>query len=200
MNGRYLYPHSIGILFLKTTPESERNYRLVDVVVSSHLNRHVPVQRLELEHQLLQRHLFLQRQNAQLRLVKVDQLIPIPHCRILLLLLSRVARRSGVFGSFWVVDIFFFALFLFLFLFCSFDWTSFFVVRIVNLCGHKNNKTDRDQISANNSNPLHYSKKLGIQLLFGYKYRAESGVITWLELYSNRNFKIRLLQFVLYIS
>ena len=42
-------------------------------------------------------------------------------------------------------------------------------------------------------------KKLGIRLLFGYEYRAQSGVITRLELYSNRNFKIRLLQFMLRI-
>ena len=34
-------------------------------------------------------------------------------------------------------------------------------------------------------------KKLGIRLLFGYEYRAESGVITRLELYLNQNFKIR---------
>ena len=35
-------------------------------------------------------------------------------------------------------------------------------------------------------------KKLGIRLLFGYEYQAESGVITWLKLYLNRNFKIQL--------
>ena len=46
------------------------------------------------------------------------------------------------------------------------------------------------QISANNSTPLRYSKKFGIRLLFGYEYQAESGVITRLELYSNRNFSI----------
>ena len=34
-------------------------------------------------------------------------------------------------------------------------------------------------------------KKLGIWLLFGYEYWAGSGVITRLELYSNRNFKER---------
>ena len=37
-------------------------------------------------------------------------------------------------------------------------------------------------------------KKLGKQLLFGYEYWAKSGVITRLELYSNWNFKIQLLQ------
>ena len=47
------------------------------------------------------------------------------------------------------------------------------------------------QISANNSTPLRYSKKLGIRLLLEYEYRAESGVLTRLEKYSNRNFKIR---------
>ena len=55
-------------------------------------------------------------------------------------------------------------------------------------------KNSATQILANNSTPLCYSKKLGIQLLFGYKYWAESGVITRLELYSNWDFKIWLLQ------
>ena len=39
-----------------------------------------------------------------------------------------------------------------------------------------------NQISANNLTLLCYSKKLGIQVLFGVKYHIESGVITQTEL------------------
>ena len=42
------------------------------------------------------------------------------------------------------------------------------------------------QISANNSTLLRYSKKLGIRLLFGYEYQAQSGVITRLEAFGDK--------------
>ena len=45
----------------------------------------------------------------------------------------------------------------------------------------KNNLKPKYQISANNSTPLCYLGKIVIRLLLGYKYRAESGVITRLK-------------------